>query len=195
MVRSNWQERPCSAKEAKQELEALLKPTEKTVQVAEIAPQKKQPKTHHAAPQKQRSKAHHKPPVAAISLVILAAVGVIGIVNFTNKSSVVEAGTDASQAAQVGDDSQAFEKAVDWRLQGDTAFQAGRYEEAIASYDKAVAIKPDYHEAWSNRGASLGRLGRYEEAIASFDKALEFKPDDETYRKNRNIATNELGLN
>jgi tetratricopeptide (TPR) repeat protein len=46
-------------------------------------------------------------------------------------------------------------------------------EEAIASYDKALEFKPDYHEAWNNRGIALGNLGRWEEAIASFDKALE----------------------
>ncbi|MGD1850922.1 MAG: tetratricopeptide repeat protein, partial [Cyanophyceae cyanobacterium] len=37
--------------------------------------------------------------------------------------------------------------------------------------------KPDYHEAWSNRGIALGNLGRFEEAIASCDQALEIKPD------------------
>ncbi|MBW3585367.1 MAG: tetratricopeptide repeat protein, partial [Cyanobacteria bacterium 0813] len=50
-------------------------------------------------------------------------------------------------------------------------------EEAIASYDKALEFKPDYHEAWFYRGYALGNLGRWEEAIASYDKALEFKPD------------------
>ncbi|NJN73311.1 MAG: tetratricopeptide repeat protein [Limnothrix sp. RL_2_0] len=51
------------------------------------------------------------------------------------------------------------------------------YELAIASYDKALEIKPDKHEAWNNRGIALNELGRNEEAIASFDKALEIKPD------------------
>ncbi|MDY6786372.1 MAG: tetratricopeptide repeat protein [Cyanobacteriota bacterium] len=30
----------------------------------------------------------------------------------------------------------------------------GRYEEAVASYDAALKIKPEYHEAWYNRGNS-----------------------------------------
>jgi superkiller protein 3 len=50
-------------------------------------------------------------------------------------------------------------------------------EEAIASYDKALELKPDLHEAWNNRGYALGKLGRLEAAIASYDKALEIKPD------------------
>ncbi|WP_353572711.1 tetratricopeptide repeat protein [Candidatus Albibeggiatoa sp. nov. BB20] len=32
-----------------------------------------------------------------------------------------------------------------------------KYEEAIASYDKALKIKPDYALAWYNRGVSLLR--------------------------------------
>ena len=41
-----------------------------------------------------------------------------------------------------------------------------------------MEFKPDYHEAWYNRGNSLRNVGRYEEAISSYDKAVEFKPDD-----------------
>lgn len=53
----------------------------------------------------------------------------------------------------------------------------GRYEEALAAYDKALEIKPDFHLAWYNRGNALGSLERYEEALISYDKALEFNPD------------------
>jgi Flp pilus assembly protein TadD len=34
--------------------------------------------------------------------------------------------------------------------------------------DRALEIKPDYHEAWNNRGIALDNLGRLEEAIASY---------------------------
>ncbi|MTJ15857.1 tetratricopeptide repeat protein [Dolichospermum sp. UHCC 0299] len=67
------------------------------------------------------------------------------------------------------------------------------YEEAISSYDKAVEIKPDYYEAWYNRGISLGNLGRYEEAISSYDKAVEFKPDYHQAWNNRGISLGNLG--
>jgi len=40
-----------------------------------------------------------------------------------------------------------------------------RYDEAIASYDKAIEIKPDDYEAWKNRGKALYQLSRYDEAI------------------------------
>ena len=65
---------------------------------------------------------------------------------------------------------------------GNGFYELKAYEEAIASYDKAIEIKPDKHEAWSNRGISLDDLGRKEEAIASYEKAIEFKPDyDKAY--------------
>ena len=50
-------------------------------------------------------------------------------------------------------------------------------DEEIASYDKALQLKPDDDVAWNNRGYALGNLGRWDEAIASYDKALQLKPD------------------
>jgi tetratricopeptide (TPR) repeat protein len=47
--------------------------------------------------------------------------------------------------------------------------------QSIADYDRALEIKPDYHEAWYNRGNALDKLGQYEQAVASFDRALEIK--------------------
>ncbi|MEG4348322.1 tetratricopeptide repeat protein [Microcoleus sp. LAD1_D3] len=70
---------------------------------------------------------------------------------------------------------------------------AEEYAKAIASLDKALEIKPDYHEAWINRGHALGNLGRWEEAIASFDKALEIKTDYHAAWYLRGIALGKLG--
>ncbi len=63
-------------------------------------------------------------------------------------------------------------EAEDWFSQGKCFGQLKNYEEAIVSYDKAIAIKPDYDKAWNNRGNALRNLGRYEEAIVSYDKAI-----------------------
>ena len=54
----------------------------------------------------------------------------------------------------------------------------------MASYDKALAIKPDYAEAHSNLGISLQDLGKLEEAFASHSKALAIKPDYAGARSN-----------
>jgi Tfp pilus assembly protein PilF len=52
-----------------------------------------------------------------------------------------------------------------------------RLDEALASYDKALALKPDFAEVFNNRGQFLHELKRFEEALASYDKALALKPD------------------
>nr|WP_302850061.1 tetratricopeptide repeat protein [Sphaerospermopsis torques-reginae] len=67
-----------------------------------------------------------------------------------------------------------------------------KYEEAIVSYDKAIAIKPDYHEAWYNRGVALDKLKKYEEAIVSYDKAIAIKPDYHEAWYNRGIILDDL---
>ena len=70
-----------------------------------------------------------------------------------------------------------------------------RYEDAIASYDKVLAIKPDYHKAWFNRGYALDKLGRYEEVIASYDRALQINPEYHEAWNGRGIALSSLGRN
>jgi hypothetical protein len=58
-----------------------------------------------------------------------------------------------------------------------TLHELKRYDEAIFNYDKALSLKPDYYEVWSNKGVTLHELKRYDEAIAHYDKALSLKPD------------------
>ncbi|WP_413175455.1 tetratricopeptide repeat protein [Anabaena azotica] len=77
------------------------------------------------------------------------------------------------------------ESSEDWFEEGNQLFDLEKYEEAITSYDKAIAIKPDYHEAWYNWGFSLENLQKYKEAIASYNKAIAIKPDDHEVWINR----------
>jgi tetratricopeptide (TPR) repeat protein len=78
-------------------------------------------------------------------------------------------------------------------LEGLMSHINGRYEEAIASYERAIEFKPDYHKAWYNRGISLRNLGRYEDAIASYERAIEFKPDYHEAWNNRGVSLHNLG--
>lgn len=62
-----------------------------------------------------------------------------------------------------------------------------KYEEAIACYDKALKIKPDYASAWFGKGSAFSSLGKYKEALKSFDKT---KQTDPTFVSTRHfIAT------
>jgi hypothetical protein len=52
-----------------------------------------------------------------------------------------------------------------------------RLDEALASYDKALALKPDFAEVFNNRGLALQELRRFDEALLSFERALTLQPD------------------
>ena len=58
----------------------------------------------------------------------------------------------------------------------------------MASYDKAVALSPDYASAVNSRGNALMDLKRHEDAIVSYDKAIALKPDFAAAHNNRGNA-------
>jgi tetratricopeptide (TPR) repeat protein len=60
---------------------------------------------------------------------------------------------------------------------GATLHELKRFDEALASYDRALMLWPDYAEALSNRGWTLHELKRFDEALASYDRALTLRPD------------------
>jgi Tfp pilus assembly protein PilF len=60
---------------------------------------------------------------------------------------------------------------------GDVDYDDSRYKESIISYKKAIAIKPDYAEAYYNMGKAYDKLGQHADAIASFQKAIVIKTD------------------
>ncbi len=51
-----------------------------------------------------------------------------------------------------------------------------RYEEAVLSYEKALALRPNHVKAHGNLANSLSKLGRHEEAMAHFQEAVRLKP-------------------
>ena len=63
----------------------------------------------------------------------------------------------------------------------------------MASYDQAIALKPDYASAWNNRGATLRSLGRAEEALASYEHAIAIQPAYAEAHNNRGVTLHELG--
>ena len=51
-----------------------------------------------------------------------------------------------------------------------------RLDDALASFDRAIALKPSYAEAFINRANALRMLDRFGEAVTSFDRAIALKP-------------------
>jgi predicted O-linked N-acetylglucosamine transferase (SPINDLY family) len=73
-------------------------------------------------------------------------------------------------------------------ISGVVAAAAGRLDAAVMLHDMAIAIAPDYFEAFNNRGNALNELKRYDEALASFSAAIELKPDYFEAHLNRGIV-------
>jgi tetratricopeptide (TPR) repeat protein len=67
-----------------------------------------------------------------------------------------------------------------------------RLDEALASYDSALVLRPDHVEALCNRGATLHELKRFDEALASYDSALVARPDCVAALYNRGNALRQL---
>jgi tetratricopeptide (TPR) repeat protein len=90
-----------------------------------------------------------------------------------------------------------------WNNQGTVFKKLGELEQAIASFEQAIMLKPNYHQAWYNRGIVLFeqalkfqqdwedfRLGLFNvgclnESLSSFGKALEIKPDYQQAQSSR----------
>ena len=56
-------------------------------------------------------------------------------------------------------------------------YKLGRLDEAIASYQTALSLKPDYAEAYFNLGIALQQQGRLGDAGSSYQQAIHLKPD------------------
>jgi Flp pilus assembly protein TadD len=89
-----------------------------------------------------------------------------------------------SQAPALGQDSAAAPadrpdraKAQQLFKQGNSRFEKGAYEEAVALYEKAIDLDSSHAEALNNLGASLPHVGRYEEAEQCFRQAIAIKPN------------------
>jgi tetratricopeptide (TPR) repeat protein len=82
--------------------------------------------------------------------------------------------------------------AEEYARQGDILFAQRHFAEAIASYDRAIALEPGMAELHYQRGNALRKLGRFESAVASYDQAITLRPDHAETYCNRGIALKEL---
>jgi tetratricopeptide (TPR) repeat protein len=74
-----------------------------------------------------------------------------------------------------------------WYSRGYALDQLGRYEEAIASYDRNLELSSDNYAVLYRRGIALLNLNRYEAAITNYNRMIELNPENYT-------AWNSLGF-
>ena len=71
--------------------------------------------------------------------------------------------------------------------------EMGDYEGAIADYDRAIEINPQYAKAHNNRGITKDNMGDYKGAIADYDRAIEINPQYAEAYNNRGTTKDSLG--
>jgi tetratricopeptide (TPR) repeat protein len=63
-----------------------------------------------------------------------------------------------------------------WSNRGNLFLKLEQPEAALAAFEKALALRPNYIEALTGRAVALKYLGRFEEALDGFDAALACDP-------------------
>ena len=60
----------------------------------------------------------------------------------------------------------------------------GRFDEAIAHYEAALQLRPDFADAHFNLATALAQLRRWPEAAAHYEAVLKLRPDYPRAREN-----------
>lgn len=83
--------------------------------------------------------------------------------------------------------------AKDYFTRGLTYYAQGDYDRAIADFDKAIQLEPDFAKAYSNRGSAYKSKGEKYKAIADFKKVLDLT-DDPALRQQAQDQLKALGV-
>src|SRR6476661_996275 len=67
--------------------------------------------------------------------------------------------------------------ATDLYNRGNTLYNLSRFKEALAAYERAITLRPDYAEVWQEKAKTLYKLKKYQESQAAYDRAIELKPE------------------
>ncbi len=83
--------------------------------------------------------------------------------------------------------------ADDWYLSAGDKYIKGDYRGAIADFNQAIQLNPEFAFAYNDRGTAHYGLGNYRGAIADYDKAIQIDPEYAGAYYNRGIARSEIG--
>jgi regulator of sirC expression with transglutaminase-like and TPR domain len=76
--------------------------------------------------------------------------------------------------------SQAVQKQADWNSRAVALWKNGRYtnpNKAVEYLNRAINKKPDFAEAYNNRGNAYRDLNKHQKAVADYNKAIGLKSD------------------
>src|SRR5215471_9192075 len=110
----------------------------------------------------------------ALFMVPVVLVFLLVIIALQNSSVDNHCRPDAPSLAASADDAKTAE---DLLKRGDEASDRGNCKEAIASYTQALAVNPNYAEAYNNRAYTYMRMQNYAPALQDLNQALRIRPD------------------
>lgn len=85
------------------------------------------------------------------------------------------------------------QKALGFFDKGITFFNSGNFKDAIAQFERALEVKPDFQEALENLASAYYRADQYEKAIRTAQKAVEINPQSPQMVKLISVAYSKLG--
>jgi tetratricopeptide (TPR) repeat protein len=59
-----------------------------------------------------------------------------------------------------------------YNMRGSVLGRAGRHQEALADFDRAIGIDANYAQAYANRGQVHRQMGKHDLALADYNKAI-----------------------
>jgi cytochrome c-type biogenesis protein CcmH/NrfG len=75
-----------------------------------------------------------------------------------------------------------------WVELGNAYFDTDQFEKSIQAYRKALDLKPDDADVWTDMGVMQRKAGRSQEAVKAFDQAIAVNPKHEVSRLNKGIV-------
>jgi len=84
--------------------------------------------------------------------------------------------------------------AREWSAQAASLAQLGKYQEALASYNRALAMDEELAGAWTGKANVLARLGRHREAVDCCERAIFLRPNNPVAWNNKGLYLAALGL-
>ena len=118
-----------------------------------------------------------------------------GIADYSSLKKCL-AGTEQSQGqnqakatTEVEENQKAYLAAI---REGNAAYSAGRFDNAIANFNLAIRLHPDDASAFNSRGKAYAQKGNLYRAIADYNEAIRLKPDYATAFCNRGMVRQQL---
>lgn len=102
--------------------------------------------------------------------------------SISNNQNASTINSNLLQNTQTNVNTQESESVVNYKA-GISHTRAGRFAQAVQSYQKAIELNPQYAEAYHELGYALFKLGKYNESLEASVKAAKLRPKNvETYR-------------